>query len=196
MFEVLHQYIIQKLDGRATLSDADFERVKTVFTPRRIRKRQYFLQEGDVAKNHAFVTRGCLRMYRVDDKGQEHIFQFSIENWWAGDRESVISGKPSKYNIEALEDSELLVTTQAQMDEITDTIPAMRQLFQVISERNVIATQNRIHAAISYTAEEKYLDFIQTYPDIFQRVPQQMIASYLGITRETLSRIRKQTAGK
>lgn len=196
MYDVFRKYIINKTDGKVPLSDEEFEEVKSVFILKKLRKKQYLLQEGEVNKFNCFVCKGCLRMYRVDEKGLEHIFQFAIENWWTGDRESMISGKPTKYNIEALEDSELLIVKQEDMNALVDRIPAMRLMLHNVQQNNVIATQNRIHAAISFTAEEKYLNFIKTYPDIFQRVPQQMIASYLGITRETLSRIRKQSSNK
>lgn len=196
MFDILHNYILKKTNNQHPLSEKELTWIQSVFVPKKLRKKQYLLQEGEINKFHCFVCKGCLRMYRVDEKGQEHIFQFAIENWWTGDRESMISGNPSKYNIEALEDSELLMVNRADMDEITEKIPAIKLMVQNIQQNNVIATQNRIHAAISYTAEEKYLNFVKTYPDIIQRVPQQMIASYLGITRETLSRIRKQSVGK
>jgi CRP-like cAMP-binding protein len=192
MHEQLRTYILLKEKNEFPLPDAEFELMKQAFVPKKLRKKQYLLQEGEVCKYHAFVVKGCLRMFRVDDRGQEHIFQFAIENWWTGDRESLISGKPSKYNIEALEDSDLLLITPEAMENLQAKSRAVNAMVQHLQQNNVIATQNRIHAAISYTAEEKYLDFLKTYPDIFQRVPQQMIASYLGITRETLSRIRKQ----
>lgn len=196
MFDIFHNYILAKTNNRHPLSEKELAWIQSVFVPKKLRKKQYLLQEGEINKFHCFVCKGCLRMYRVDEKGQEHIFQFAIENWWTGDRESMISGNPSKYNIEALEDSELLMISRSDMDEISEKIPAIKLMVQNIQQNNVIATQNRIHAAISYTAEEKYLNFVKTYPDIIQRVPQQMIASYLGITRETLSRIRKQSVGK
>ncbi len=192
MFEVLHSYILQKSKSTQPLTGEELELVRAAFVPKKLRKKQYLLQEGEVSKYHSFVCKGCLRMFRVDAKGQEHILQFAIENWWTGDRESIISGQPSKYNVEALEDSELMQITKEGAAELEAKVPAVQAMLQILSENNVIATQNRIHAALSYSAEEKYLDFIKTYPDIFQRVPQQMIASYLGITRETLSRIRKQ----
>lgn len=191
MFEIFHAYVLQKTNRTEPLSAQELEKIQLAFIPKKFRKKQYILQEGDHSKYHCFVCKGCLRMFRVDEKGQEHIFQFAIENWWTSDRESIISGKPSKYNIEALEDTDVLMITQAAMDELTEAVPAVKQMLHNLQQNNVIATQNRIHAAISYTAEEKYLNFVKTYPDIFQRVPQQMIASYLGITRETLSRIRK-----
>ena len=192
MFDIFHQYILQKTAGKASLSSKEREMIQLAFIQKKLRKKQYFLQEGDVLKHHGFVCKGCLRMYRRDAKGQEFISQFAIENWWIGDRESITSGKASKYNIDALEESDILLITKDELEALSKKIPAIQTLVQIVQENNVIATQNRIHAAISFSAEEKYLDFLQTYPDLFQRLPQQMIASYLGITRETLSRIRKQ----
>lgn len=192
MLDILHTYILGKINRKTPLSETTLEKLSAAFAPKKLRKKQYLLQEGEHSRVHSFVCKGCLRMFRVDEKGQEHIIQFAIENWWIGDRESLISGQPSKYNIEALEDCELLMISPADLDILTEAVPEMKQTIQVVQQNNVIATQNRIHVAISYTAEEKYHNFLKTHPDIFQRVPQQMIASYLGITRETLSRIRKQ----
>lgn len=192
MFDVLHTYILGKINRETPLSESALGQIRAAFVTKKLRKKQYLLQEGEHSRTHNFVCKGCLRMFRVDEKGQEHIIQFAIENWWTGDRESLISGQPSKYNIEALEDSELLSITAPELEALMEAVPEMKQAIQVAQQNNVIATQNRIHAAISYSAEEKYHNFIKTHPDILQRVPQQMIASYLGITRETLSRIRKQ----
>ena len=188
MFDVLHQYLLSK----GGIPDTEFELIKTAFTLKKLRRKQYFLQEGDVSRHFTFVSKGCLRLYSVDAKGDEHIIQFALDNWWLADRESLISGKPSKYNIDALEDSELLITTGEKMREIIDKAPNFAKIMDMTQQHNFIANQNRIQAAISLTAEERYHKFIHTYPDIVQRVPQHMIASYLGITRETLSRIRKQ----
>lgn len=192
MHDMLCDYILQKTEGKATLSKKERQLIASSFISRTLKKKQYFLQEGDVSLYHGYVCKGCLRMYRRDDKGQEFISQFAIENWWIGDRESIASGKASKYNIDALEDSELLLITKAGFETLTQSIPALQLLTQIISHNNIIASQNRIHAAISYSAEEKYLDFLRTYPDMIERLPQHMIASYLGITRETLNRVIKQ----
>lgn len=192
MFEPFFSYIEHKTGGFPALTAADREQITRYFQVKTVRKRQYLLQDGEQATHHYFVIRGCLRLFRVDEKGQDHIIQFAIENWWISDRESLISGKPSKYMIEALEDTEVLKITSADLDTVSNTVAALKQAMQKVQQNNVVATQNRIHAAISFTAEQKYLHFLDTYPDIFQRVPQQMIASYLGITRETLSRIRRQ----
>ncbi|MDB4904791.1 MAG: Crp/Fnr family transcriptional regulator [Mucilaginibacter sp.] len=162
---------------------------------KKLRKHQYLLQEGDVWRYNAFVCEGCLKTYRVDDKGVEHILYFSFANRWAGDRESLLSGKPSKSNIDAIEDSTVLLFNIENFETIKKQIPAFKDLATTLLERSFIASQNRIHAAISQTAEERYFEFLKNSPQIANRVPQHMIASYLGISPETLSRVRK-TASK
>jgi CRP-like cAMP-binding protein len=188
MYEVLHSYISNKVK----ISPEEFEVVKSAFTPKRLKKKQYLLQEGDPCKYIAFVCEGALRLFSIDVKGQEHILQFALENWWITDRKSLNTGEPSMYNIDALEDTQMLVITKEGMSELEKKVPAFLYMMQGVQQNNFIAVQSRIHAAISYSAEEKYHDFIKSYPNIFQRVPLHMIASYLGISPETLSRIRAQ----
>lgn len=190
MYQVLRDYI----EAKTPISDQEFEIVKTYFIPKKLRRKQYLLQEGEICKQTAFVTKGALRMYRVDEKGDEHILQFGLENWWVSDRESVYSGEPSKYNIDALEDSEVLMIDNVKIEELKSKVGSMQKLFDVMNQNNFIAAQKRIHSAISKSAEERYHEFMTAYPQIIQRVPQHMIASYLGIKAETLSRIRKSWA--
>lgn len=137
-----------------------------------------------------------MRVYNVDDNGLEHTLSFAIENWWTGDRESLLTGNPAKFNVEAIEDSEIVLIGKIDFDLISKEIPAFNQMVHDIIQKSFIAAQNRIHASISFTAEEKYLDFIKKYPDFANRIPQHIIASYLGVTAETLSRVRKLTLKK
>ncbi|WP_439697912.1 Crp/Fnr family transcriptional regulator [Mucilaginibacter sp. AW1-7] len=190
MYETFQRYI----DDRATLTDAEKEMIRSVAVIKKIRKRQYLLQAGDVWKYDAFVSSGCLRTYSVDEKGNEHIIGFSIENWWCGDRESLLSRQPARFNIDAIEDSELVLFTHSNFEILCRDIPALDQMVNTILNKSFVTQQNRINAALSYTAEEKYLNFVKKYPEFALRVPQSMIASYLGMTPETLSRIRTQTA--
>lgn len=192
MFELLSQSIKE----RVSITEEEFSFAKTLFIPKKLRKKQYLLQDGDVCKYTAFVEKGMLRTFTVDEKGNEPILQFSMEGWWVADLYSFLTNEPSPYNIEALEDCELLLITQPSWDILLEKIPALERYFRILIQNNLIATQRRLIGAMSETAEEKYLKLINNFPGCIQRVPQHMIASYLGITRETLSRIRSQMASR
>ena len=186
MFDTLLSYI--RNHSVTPLSEADLEAIQAAFVPKKIRKRQYFLQEGQVCKYAAFIVKGAMRQYTIDDKGAEHIIRLCIENWWVLDRESWSKGTPSVYNIDAWEDCELLLLTNA--DHLSHLgIPAVNELVLRLDENFAIATQKRL-SLISMSAEERYAELIKTYPEFLQRFPQHIIASYLGMAKETLSRIR------
>jgi len=190
MFDSLIAYIASY--SSVPLADEDIEIINSVFVPKRLRKRQYFLQEGEVCKYAGFIVKGAMRQYSVDDKGVEHMVQLSIENWWAVDRESYVNLTPSIYYIDAWEDTELLLVTKADFVKYLNAIPAIVEMSKSLDEKHAIAIQKRLNASISMSAEKRYLDFVDSYPELVQRFPQHLIASYLGITKETLSRVRKQ----
>ena len=187
MFELLHK----KINTIISINEDELNYCKTLFLPKKLRKRQYLLQEGDVCKYQAFVEKGMLRSYRIDEKGTEHILQFASEGWWVADLSSYITGETSLFNIEALEDSQLLLLSKISWDQLMQRIPKFEHYFRIIIQNHLIATQKRVMQSHTETSEEMYLKFIQTYPECIQRIPQHMIASYLGISRETLSRLRK-----
>ncbi|MBS7232606.1 Crp/Fnr family transcriptional regulator [Flavobacterium psychroterrae] len=187
MFEVFAKY----LQNQIQLNDQELNMIQKVCVSKRLRKNQYLLQEGDVWRYNAFITSGCLRTYSVNDKLQEHILNFAIENYWIGDRESLLNGTPSRYNIDAIEDSEVLLISKEDFAVLMKSIPQFQDLVNLIIERSFAASQDRINSSISLNAEEKYATFLKRQPKIANRVPQHMVASYLGITPETLSRIRK-----
>lgn len=190
MFQLLHK----KISEIITISNEEFEYCKSLFLVKKLRKKQYFLQEGDVNKYTAFVEKGILRTYTVDDKVVEHILQFSQEGWWMADLYSFLTNEPSTYNTEALEDSELLLITKSSWETLLEKLPVFERYFRILIQNNLIATQKRLIGNMSETAEEKYTKLLKAQPDCLQRVPQHMVASYLGITPETLSRIRGQMA--
>jgi CRP-like cAMP-binding protein len=192
MFELL----LQKIKEHVVITDEEFDFCKTLFIPKKLRKRQYLLQEGDVNKYTSFVEKGMLRTYSVDEKGNEPILQFSFEGWWVADLYSFLTNEPSKYNIEAMEDCELLLITKPSWDIMLDKVPALERYFRILIQNSLIATQQRLMGSITETAQEKYTKLINNFPGCLHRVPQHMIASYLGITPETLSRIRGQMATK
>ncbi len=188
MFEILFENISKKI----VLNADDQQLLKTFFIPKKLRKKQYLLQEGDVSKYLAFVEKGILRYYTVDEKGGEHIIQFAFEGWWLGDQFSFLTGEPSMYNIDALEDCELLLLTKQTEEQMLEKIPKMESYFRLLLQNHLIATERRLVSSLSYSAEDKYKQLIQACPTIPERVPQHMMASFLGITPETLSRLRKQ----
>jgi CRP-like cAMP-binding protein len=192
MYELLHAKITETI----SLTEEEFNFCKTLFSPKKLRKRQYLLQDGDVCKYTAFVEKGMLRTYTVDEKGNEPILQFSMEGWWVADLYSFFTGEPSQFNVEALEDCELLLITEPSWNILLEKIPAFERYFRILIQNNLIATQRRLMGTMSETAEEKYLKLIENFPDCIQRVPQHMIASYLGITRETLIRTRSHLAAR
>jgi len=190
-FQMLFDYI-QDLSGQ-TLSEDDKELLMAHFKPKKIRKRQYFLQEGDVCKYAGFIVKGAAKTYTVDEKGHEHILKLSVEDWWLADFESYYHLKPSRFNIEALEDMEILQITNAVVEEFIKPIPAFSAMQKVLSQNNTIAAQKRMQSAISQSGEERFQELVNEYPHFIQRFSQNMIASYLGLTPESLSRIRKNS---
>lgn len=183
-------YII-KLTGIA-ITNADYQLLQDTCKYKSIRRRQYLLQEGDICRHIAFVVSGALRMYSVNERGQEATMFLSLENDWSVNRESMELQIPSQYHIEAVEPTEILMITSGQLDVLKQTIPAVAEMLRIQSRLMAIATQNRIHAAISMTAEERYHNLVHSNPKYLQRFSQNMIASYLGIKPETLSRVRKR----
>lgn len=182
----------QCFNDKIPLTEEEQEFIKQYLTVKKIRKRQYFLQEGDICKCAAFVEKGALRSYKVNEDGTEHIIQFALEGQFISDVYSFITSEPSIYNIDAIEDSELVLITKSASDELHKrSSKYLEYIFHVISEV-YIGLERRLTSTISLSLEERYIDLTTHYPDIIQRVPQHMVASYMGLTPETLSRVRKR----
>jgi CRP-like cAMP-binding protein len=188
----MYKQLAKSIGDRVSITEAEFELCKTFFIPKKIRKKQTLLLEGDVCTYNAFIEKGVLRSYRTDEKGNEHIMRFAFEGWWITDLSSFLLGKHSTYTIEAIEDSELLLLTASAREELMDALPVFERYQRLLLENAYIALQARVNSALTESAEEKYIKLTASYPDIIARVPQHMIASYLGLTPETLSRVRKQ----
>ena len=181
-----------KLSKGTTLTEAE----KAVFTQhvtiKKLRKHQYFLQEGEICKSVAFVNKGMLRSYLVDEKNNERIIQFAPEGWFISDISSFITEDKSNLNIDALEDTELILMSKAAHVYLETAVPEFFKFNYTQYRGAYIALQKRLIDMFTLSTEEKYTKLLSIYPDIMQRVPQHMIASYLGLTPETLSRVRKK----
>ncbi|HEY1309096.1 MAG TPA: Crp/Fnr family transcriptional regulator [Vicinamibacterales bacterium] len=186
-FDVLQSY----LEARATLTAEDIEFMRKVFVPRSLAAGEFLQRAGEVARYAAFVAAGCLRSYVIDAKGKEHIVQFAPATWWLADATSLTMRTPSQYFIDAIEDSDVMLIDGPSHQKVIDNVPGYGEAMRAGLQRHAAAKDQRIATALSASAEERYLDFLATYPSIAQRVPQLMLASYLGMTPETLSRIRK-----
>lgn len=178
------------------LNKEEQQLVTDLFKPRLYRKRQYVLQEGDVCNQFNFIVRGCLRMYKTDDKGNTHILQFAAENWWLSDIGSFHERKPSDLNIDALEDTMVLQISYDHLVFLYTKAPKFDRIFRVLVENSFVSLQKRLLQNISSTAEERYLSFTETYSHLNNRLPQTQIASFLGITPEFLSRLRNRQTKK
>ena len=194
MHEAFFEYL--KKFSSDPISEEEKELIRQIFVPARLRKRQFLLQAGDMCKNFAFIVKGAMRMYSVDDKGIEHIVRMGVENWWMGDRESFSMLTPSLYNIDAWEHCELLYITKEGSHELQHKIPAFCEMKLQLDERNQIANNRRLTSAISATAEKRYTDFIECNPEFPGRFPQHFIASYLGLNKDTLSRVKRNRYNK
>ena len=188
----MYSLFFRTLSEKFHFSEADIEILKNELKPKKIRKKQYLLQEGDVCKFMAFVERGALRSYTVDEKGSEHIIQFALEGWTISDLYSFLTGEPATYNIDAVEDSELVLISKAAHEKLLETLPKYESYMRIQLTGAYIAMQRRLTSIISLPLEERYTGFTAAYPQLVQRFPQHMIASYMGLTPETLSRVRRK----
>lgn len=159
-------------------------------------KDQYILQQGDVCKHANFIVKGCAKTFHADKNGQEHIIMFSVEDWWASDMGSFITQTPADYNVQCIENTELIQFNYETIEELYTKIPKLERCFRQITERALVSSLKRIVRNFSKTAKERYVIFKESYPEIEQRIPQYMLASYLGISKEFLSKIKSQLTKK
>ncbi|GGE41239.1 CRP-like cAMP-binding protein [Pedobacter psychrotolerans] len=192
MFNILFNHIQEKV----SLTEADKLAISRFFVPKKLRKRQYHLQEGEVCKYFAFVVKGLLRTYNVDGKGNEHINFFGWEGWWISDFNSFLSEEPAEFNIDAIEDCELLLISKADYEALTLAVPVMDRYFRILYQNSIVTKERRLMSSVTHTAEEKYLELMESNSKISERLSQNLIASYLGIAPETLSRIKKNLSSR
>ena len=176
------------------LNPTEFEMLRSVMRPQHFPAKSYLLREGEICRFEAFVTNGCLRKYCIDEGGHEVNLQFAPEEWWISDLTSFTEETPSKLFIQAMEDSEVLMINHADKEDMFRKIPALERMFRLMLQRSHATMQERFVSILTQPAEERYLDFLNKYPGIMNRVAQHHIASYLGMTPEFLSKVRKRVA--
>lgn len=184
--------LLESLEKHIVLTEVEKELITAVLRERKVKKGQFLVHEGAVCRCTNFVTEGSLRTYFVDREGQEHIVQFAIEGWWISDLNSFIQQVPATFNVQAIEDSVVIELPYEGLESLFDQIPKLERYFRVITQRAFVAFQQRVVQNISMSAEDRYLAFRQKYPRIELRIPQKWVASYLGISAEFLSKIKKR----
>ncbi|RZK43716.1 MAG: Crp/Fnr family transcriptional regulator [Pedobacter sp.] len=184
----------QYLKERLSITDEQASEAVSCLKTKLVKKGQVLLQAGDLKSEAYFINSGLLRYFSIDEKGKEHIIQFAPENWMVSDRDTSVFNDASVFYIDAIEDTEVVVVKKGFFPDIQHIVPEILQLNILMLHNSIRFMQKRINMLLSATAEERYLDFIKLYPNLTLRVPQWMIASYLGITPESLSRVRKDLA--
>lgn len=192
MTQILKQNIVK----HATLSDKELTDFCSLFQNKTIKKKSFLLREGEICKFEGFVTKGLFRVYHINNNGFEQVLYFAMENWWITDMDSFTNEKPSHLYIEALEDSEVLLISKKDKEFAYENLPKIEKLFRVMTQKTHIALQRRMIDNLSKTADQRYADFIEKYPLLFQRLTNLQIAAYLGISHEFLSKIRKKISNK
>jgi CRP-like cAMP-binding protein len=186
--------VLQNVARHIQLDSSETEFFTALLRHKTVKRKGYLLRQGEVCRTENFIISGCLRVYSVDENGFEHIVMFGVEDWWVGDLYSFLTQMPSVYFIDALEDTELLQITRDDLDRLYEHVPKFERFFRLILQNAFIAQQRRINQSLSYTAEQKYADFLRHYPRWEQRISQKHVAAYLGITPVFLSMLRRKLA--
>ena len=182
----------QHINQRISLEKDEFDRIMDCFILEKFEKGQCIITPGEMVKHQYFVIKGCLRTYLIDTSGREHTIQFAVENWWVSDYLSYYKADHSELTVECIEACELLKARIEDLKMLFDELPKMERFFRLQLESAFVAFQTRILSNLHKNAEQRYALFVKQYPNIEQRVKNYQIASFLGITPESLSRLRRQ----
>lgn len=181
---------LENMRRHIKLSEDEEATVLSRMKPMRLRRKEFLLKQGQVARELAFVVSGCLRAYSLDDNGFEHILQFAPAGWWISDMSSVISRQESLLNVDAIKDSQILLLNREDQLALFDEVPRLERYFRVLTENGLVSSRMRLIENLSLTARQRYQRFCQTYPNLINEIPQKYIASFIGVTPEFLSKIR------
>jgi len=179
----------QQIEKITPLTDAEFDYILSHFTFKKFKKHQFVIQEGEKVRNDFFIVSGCLKSYFTDKNGKEHILAFGMQDWWITDYEAYYNQSEAIVNIDCIEESELLCLSFENREKLCAELHKMEHFFRKKTNKRNVALQQRILSLLSNNAKEKYDQLLALYPQLFQKVPKTLIASYLGVTRETLSRL-------
>ncbi len=189
--KTMFKEILEHVEEIIRLNESEKERFTSILIKKKLRKRQFLIQEGDSVKYEYFVASGCLKAYEVDDNGDEHIIQFAKENWWISDFKAFFEEGKATLNIDTIEESIVYGIEKQDLENLFLDVPKFDRFFRIKLTSAFVALQNRILSSMDKSNSERYLDFQKTYPNLERRIPNYMIANYLGIKPESLSRIRK-----
>ena len=192
MTEPLKNHIKAYVD----ISDEKLDHYCSAFSLKKLKKKDFILREGEICGFEGFVVKGCFKVSHIDHHGAEQVLYFGIENWWISDIDSFVNRIPSKLNIQAIEDSEILVISKESKEKLYMEIPEVEKLMRLKFQQSIIALQRRIIDNLSKTSDERYLDFLREYPETANRLTNIQIAAYLGVTPEFISRIRRKIVNK
>lgn len=184
--------LIDHLLKHVSIDKREAEIILSSFTTRHFKKKDLLLRAGEICRVESFVVRGCFRTFTIDENGYDRTLVFSVEDWWTGDMLSFLTAKPSMYSIEALEDAEILQISKERLEKLYLEVPKLERYFRLLVQNAYISQLERINTGLSQTAEQRYLLFLENYPGFAQRIPQKYIASFLGITPEFLSMLRRK----
>jgi len=187
-----HQALLDYINKHVNLTAVEEAFLTSKVSHRKYLKGQYIVQQGDICKYECFVISGCTKTFFVDEEGQEHIVMFAIEDWWASDLGSFITQTPADFSVQCIENTDFIMFSNDDIEDLYSEIPKLERFFRLIIERAFVASQKRLIRNFSLSAKDRYLYFKKQYPKIDQRIPQYMIASYLGVTKEFLSKIKGQ----
>jgi CRP-like cAMP-binding protein len=188
----MHDLLLAGIEKYVTLTDGDREVIRGVFTPRKFKKGQFIVHQGAVCRHQLFITRGSAITYFIDLEGHQHIIQLGIEGWWIGDLQSYVFRQPAECNVQAIEDTDILEASYEKIQKLYEAVPMFDKFHRIVTQYAYVAFQQRVLQNLSMSAEDRYLAFREKYPKLELRLAQKYVASYLGITPEFLSKLKKK----
>ncbi|WP_298531001.1 Crp/Fnr family transcriptional regulator [uncultured Algibacter sp.] len=186
-----HRLLKENIKKHVRINSKDLDTICSFFEPKYIKKKEFLLTQGDIYKFEGFVLEGCFRVFTIDKKGNENVLHFASKDWWLMDIDSFMNQTPSHLNIQALEDSQVLLISRTDKLALYESVPIVEKLFRIMSQKAIVAWQRRLIRNHSLTAQERYIHFIENYPKIASKLTDRQTSSYLGITHEFLSKIKR-----